>query len=345
MTHLRNGDIRVRIPYLDAVRDPRSGALSMDDVFQDRPCPSCGGTDREVVGWYDILPIAECRSCGMRYRPLFPTGRHPLGKADDRFRSYDEAISFDPAQLAIIRKEFARYLVPFMPAAEQPVFLDFGCGMGEFLETARTMGWSAHGVEINPDLRRAVSDGLGFPVAESLDGLDPDLRFDAVWMNYVACLLPDPKAIFAAIRDRLNPGGVLYLGEPNYGSHAVRRDGQVHYYYGPPQVNFFTKETLARMVADAGLGEVCLLAESKIHPYILCHGYNGEHAFFSGEAMEPLPDFAKPAPYERLLRRPLAIRAMGALRKGFAALGLRFLETSNLGYQIVLVARRQLSDH
>lgn len=93
---------------------------------------------------------------------------------------------------------------------------DIGAGDGHFLATARDRGFDIAGNEI---VEAAVR------IAKSTHGVDLELGDlttlprvadnDAVTMWCVLAHVPNPEELLAACRDRLRPGGVLYLQTPH----------------------------------------------------------------------------------------------------------------------------------
>ena len=80
-----------------------------------------------------------------------------------------------------------------------------------------------------------------------------------ITMNHVIEHLPDPGAVVAALTAKLAPGGVLEGQTPAAGSleHRVFR-GAWSGYHAPRHTVVFSSAGLARLLADAGLGEVAV---------------------------------------------------------------------------------------
>jgi 2-polyprenyl-3-methyl-5-hydroxy-6-metoxy-1,4-benzoquinol methylase len=142
--------------------------------------------------------------------------------------------------------------------------LDVGCGNGRFVAWARLAGWDACGVERDPvsaGIARRVSDcrihaSLDELYAELRTGFrDRDMRgaFDVVTINHVLEHLPEPAATLAEIHGLLRPGGMLYIGVPNWNSWMRRLFGGKWYALEPSRhLVMFTPRRLRRLLEESG---------------------------------------------------------------------------------------------
>ena len=83
--------------------------------------------------------------------------------------------------------------------------LDYGCGVGNFLQVAREHGVQIQGLEFD-DVGRASAESKGFRVEKTIEAFEPE-SFDFVYMNDVIEHLRDPVADLARIRSRIRRGG------------------------------------------------------------------------------------------------------------------------------------------
>lgn len=89
------------------------------------------------------------------------------------------------------------------------VVLDYGCGVGTFLEVARDAGALAIGVEFD-NIGRAEAASKGFRVEKTIDAYDTE-SVDVAYMNDVIEHLRDPVAELRKIGERLRPDGRLFV--------------------------------------------------------------------------------------------------------------------------------------
>ncbi len=136
-------------------------------------------------------------------------------------------------------------------SAGQKIILDFGCGTGDFLQTAQRDGWQISGIEPNESARtiaNAKTDNAVKP-AESLFELTPQ-SFDVVTLWHVLEHLPDLEAHICQFKKLLKPDGTLIVAVPNYKSYDAQ-----HYkkfwaaYDAPRHLWHFSKTSILKLMA------------------------------------------------------------------------------------------------
>jgi len=133
--------------------------------------------------------------------------------------------------------------------------LDFGCGRGHFLTLAKSEGYDAYGVEINP-LHAEYARKSG---AWILNKTLKEANFPAGYFNIITALhvlehLENPFAEVLEMIRVLHKGGVLVVGVPNV-------DGLWHKVYGQnwiwvnakEHIHQFPRRTLTFMMHKLGL--------------------------------------------------------------------------------------------
>lgn len=127
------------------------------------------------------------------------------------------------------------YLMPYLllkveqsirhlpPANDRARLLDVGCGNGDFIEFAASLGWNAQGLDPDPEAviaaRKAgltVAEG-GFPNTGVADE-----QFDVVTLNHVIEHVHDPIAALSEVHRILRPGGKVWIATPNLDSAGSR---------------------------------------------------------------------------------------------------------------------------
>lgn len=103
----------------------------------------------------DEYHLVKCTSCGALFQPQVLTGEGMRVLYEDWVdpqesrRKAQANLNLNPLHFADLITRLAS-LVDKRP--EDTWFLDFGCGWGDLLQTARTMGYNAVGVEISPTM-------------------------------------------------------------------------------------------------------------------------------------------------------------------------------------------------
>jgi SAM-dependent methyltransferase len=99
--------------------------------------------------------------------------------------------------------------------------LDIGCGSGDMLNTAKSLGWSVVGLEIDPDaVRNAQSQGLNVVQGGYLEAFQMAGLFDCIVCSHVLEHVHHPNQLLDLLAEKLDPGGVLLLSLPNSKSHV-----------------------------------------------------------------------------------------------------------------------------
>lgn len=159
-----------------------------------------------------------------------------------------------------------------------PKILDVGCGNGEFLRLAASLGWSACGVEPDPQAA-AAADAAGLNV---IAGRAEDLcdyyknEFAVVTLSHVAEHLHNPLATLVACRSLLRPGGNLWIETPNLDSIGFE-------WYGcawrgletPRHLVLFNWQSLLSLLTAAGFEEITLLPSRPVREELF---YKSERA-------------------------------------------------------------------
>jgi SAM-dependent methyltransferase len=131
------------------------------------------------------------------------------------------------------------------------VVLDYGCGVGNFMEVARERGWTIDGVEFD-DTGRATARGKGFDVRKSIGefGLE---SIDFIYMNDVIEHLRDPVADLTAMRERLRHGGSVFVCTMNMKGLAPRvRRGKWGVVTNPTHLWFYDEASLRATLQRSG---------------------------------------------------------------------------------------------
>jgi SAM-dependent methyltransferase len=136
--------------------------------------------------------------------------------------------------------------------------VDFGCGDASFIERAAQI-FDVTGIEISPRLaalsRQRMPAGkiLQGPVTQLAERELPEKAFDVVTQfGYIEHEWQPLAGLRAAYRV-LKPGGITVIKTPNYASWNRRIMG-VDWcgYHLPAHCNYFTPDTLARILRRAG---------------------------------------------------------------------------------------------
>ncbi|MDE2293814.1 MAG: class I SAM-dependent methyltransferase [Elusimicrobia bacterium] len=138
------------------------------------------------------------------------------------------------------------------------LLLDVGCGNGRFLRLAQEAGWRGRGIDFDAGaVEAARRQGLDASVGgvEALAG-EAD-RYDAVTLSHVVEHVHDPRALLAACRRLLKPGGYFWVETPNVRSRGHAHFGRDWRGLEPPRhLVLFTPRALRGLLKEVGFSRV-----------------------------------------------------------------------------------------
>jgi 2-polyprenyl-3-methyl-5-hydroxy-6-metoxy-1,4-benzoquinol methylase len=213
--------------------------------------------------------LVRCRGCGLVFANPQYTDDELAGLYRDLY--YDEEKNFAtdyrerdrqalmPLYRAVVRDLSRRYPRLSVAASEVRV-LDFGSGVGFFLDACREVGMVPLGVEFSEVAARYANDRLGIEVRtepeRTMAGL-PDGRFQLVTAWQVMEHLRRPREFLKELIRVLAPGGILALAVPNLGSWRYRIErGRWFNVQNLTHLSFFNVSNLRRLLDEAGLTRV-----------------------------------------------------------------------------------------
>mgnify|MGYP003393188315 CR=1 FL=1 len=191
-------------------------------------CPICGSGDLveglRVVDHsisQETFSLRDCSGCGFRSTSPRPPLISLPGYYDSvEYRSHNTSVtSFIQVAYHTIRwinlRSKYRLIRRHHSGGD---LLDIGCGTGAFLRFGERLGFSVVGVEPSARARDAAIANSVASVYASVDELPADQRFDVITLWHALEHVPDLHALFASVRVRLRPGGVLVVAVPDRGS-------------------------------------------------------------------------------------------------------------------------------
>jgi SAM-dependent methyltransferase len=170
--------------------------------------PAAGTTYPYGTRWngrdYDYLRCARCRSAFVHPLPM-PEDFERMYRASDYHDAFYEALE-EPTPTAL--ETVAARLKPGIR------ILDFGCGNGAFMVTARRLGFDCVGVELDPEMRARAAANSGCPVHSLEEVRALGTRFDAIHLGDVLEHLPTPRATLESLQPLIAEGGLFFIEGP-----------------------------------------------------------------------------------------------------------------------------------
>jgi len=131
--------------------------------------------------------------------------------------------------------------------------LDIGCGSGDFLRAASSLGWDTQGIDPDPEaVAAARKTGLtvrqgGFPRTGFPDG-----QFDAVTLSHVIEHVHDPIVALREVHRILKPGGRIWIATPNIDGAGHRLFGRHWRGLEPPRHLVMFNSSSLRLACERG---------------------------------------------------------------------------------------------
>ncbi len=216
-----------------------------------RPCDLCGGDSFRRWDVHNNIDVLICDACGMGRSEVQETYATDIESRYDE--DYYKEMTYDRRWRFRVGR--ARRWIGYLSELRQPPgsLLDIGCSMGYYLHAARQLGWTPYGTDIS---RHAIEQTRqrGFEAFWSVhpDGFPDWLPpLDAVTAAQVVEHFQDPIGYLRALRNRMAPGGVMYIQLPNF--RKLLKQGPAVPYVGPPEhAQFFTLDTARKTLELAG---------------------------------------------------------------------------------------------
>jgi 2-polyprenyl-3-methyl-5-hydroxy-6-metoxy-1,4-benzoquinol methylase len=334
-----------------------------DKIEVNRPCIVCGsgGIGCELyrprfspdVGYPGDFILHRC-GCGLIYNSprLDEAGLTAL--YDRNYYVFHERHADAFKRVVALYQRTITSLLSFAP--ERKV-LEVGCARGHTLALMRGLGWKTSGIELS--LFAAASAQQIFDLTVHQGTLEdfvakrPGVSYPVVFSTDVIEHVPDPRGFLAALSKAVRPGGMLLLSTPNGDAEGIRRFGGQWLGYNNFHIWIFSRDTLARMLTEAGFEVVSAYSYDNGNPF--------SHPARSGaqRAFDHLPPLVRKGVHEALA----AIRSGGdawthpvtrCLHEAIESASLlhAFSETQDgqhpdapacRGENLVMIARRVLS--
>lgn len=174
--------------------------------------------------------------------------------------------------------------------------LDIGCGRGLRLLEFRKLGYDIHGLDIQADVCRYLTDELNIPAVcadvGDIDQFHPPESFDLVTAFFLGEHIQDVHAFLRCAARVLKPGGVIALGLPFIDSWQAQlfKKNWINITEAPRHLSLPTQAGIRTALTTCGFGDVKVIpdallncsggfASSAVSGATLTHAYGGKDPF------------------------------------------------------------------
>ncbi len=232
-------------------------------------CVLCGKSETRLIarkgqfGWPTYVSI--CTNCGLVFlNPRWTKEDYNTFYATE----YDQYYRFDENEAADKELRKAKIvwerLEKYAPRQRHSA-LDIGCGLGWCLHyiSEQAPGLAIAGIEPSDICADHFVNQIGGElVARDVDSdwhLEQRGRFDLITFRHVLEHLMDPVAVLKKVSQVMSPNGVLYIAVPD----MLHPDGSLaDFWYRCVHTFYYSKTTLTRIAAQAGLAPVAIKEEN-----------------------------------------------------------------------------------
>ena len=215
-------------------------------------CPVCRGLKNELIFKRGSHGVRKCLSCGFGWL---------IGEKDISYdRQYFKDRFFDNFEKdALCKLIFIKNHV-----GKDLKILDFGCGLGDFLNLAKKDGFDVVGYDSSSYVKEYVLEKYGIKILSSRlrSNLFRENSFDCIVIFDVLEHLPNFKLVLGYLHRWLNAGGKIVITTPNLESWDARLLGK--YWYGfrkiPEHVNYFSPSSIRKVLSETGFKDISVLS-------------------------------------------------------------------------------------
>lgn len=113
--------------------------------------------------------------------------------------------------------------------------LDYGCGVGDFLEHLQKNGYEVLGMEPNDSARRIAQSKIGIEKVTSTELEQNNQKFDIITLWHVLEHIPNLNEIIHQLKNHLTENGRLIIAVPNHKSYDATYYGKYWAAYDVPR--------------------------------------------------------------------------------------------------------------
>jgi len=237
----------------------------------ERHCPVCDAERTKPYLSKGPLHLVRCSQCAMLFaNPV--EAKYVEGAFYDRTAA-PYYLSPDKLESDHAPVRFARELRLFRRFCRRGRVLDVGCSTGAFLQQLQKgfgTDYTVLGTDVSgPALAYAESRGVPVRRGPFLEHDFGAQHFAAVTFWAVLEHLAEPRRFLEKAAALLEPGGHCFVLVPNFRSLAVRLAGSRYRYLMPEHLNYFTADTLGRLVAREPMFALATLESTHFNPIVL----------------------------------------------------------------------------
>jgi len=213
-------------------------------------CVCCRSNAIYPLEGFEAAFLNRCSHCGFVF-----SGRNPtLAEIESHYEGYSRNDYLSPITI----KRYHEILDVFEAVRKTNRILDVGCGIGYFLDVAKTRGWEVYGTEYTESAVKICEDK---GIIMNSGALNPKNyaaeSFDVITSFEVIEHINTPNEEIARIYSLLRKGGYFYVTTPNFNSLLRYYLGAKYNVIGwPEHLSYYTPKTLTALMLNHGFKKV-----------------------------------------------------------------------------------------
>lgn len=213
-------------------------------------CITCGSMGLKPLVSFQKAWLVSCQNCSMVFSSRNPT----IEELENHYQGYGRNDYLSPITI----KRYHEILDAFEAVRKTNRILDVGCGIGYFLDVAKSRGWDVYGTEYTED---AVKICQSKGITMHAGALNPQNyaaeSFDVITSFEVIEHINTPNEEIQRIFSLLRTGGYFYVTTPNFNSLLRYYLGPKYNVIGwPEHLSYYTPKTLTSLMLGHGFKKV-----------------------------------------------------------------------------------------
>ncbi|WP_313384738.1 class I SAM-dependent methyltransferase [Chishuiella sp.] len=132
--------------------------------------------------------------------------------------------------------------------------LDYGCGVGDYLEFMQKNGYDVLGMEPNEAARKIAQTKIGQSKVISKELKNINEKFDVITLWHVLEHIPNLNEIIGELKNHLTDNGVLIIAVPNHQSYDAKYYGKYWAAYDVPRhLWHFSDKSMSNLLSHFGM--------------------------------------------------------------------------------------------
>ncbi len=231
-------------------------------------CPICESRRLQYVFISHGYPVCSCQDCSFMFLNQQPSDVVLAETYNDEYFLGEPTPEGEKVVSDMKRTTAKLYLNQLIKYSGKSggKLLEIGCGNGDFLVTAREMGFNVTGIELSQYAVNTANRKLGeerVRCGTLGTGLLPGEQFDFCTLFDTIEHTRNPLQLLQDIHHLLKPGGVLFLSTPSLDSWSAKLMKQNWMEFKTEHLHYFDTQTIQNALTKSGFAEISVTPNYK----------------------------------------------------------------------------------